>query len=112
MSELTTVPRSLEVDPDAWLASPVESLIQELPFSELRWENFERLCLRLARLDGTVETSRRYGIPGQNQHGIDLDARSPPKPKYRVDQCKRAEACGPAQIKDAVGEVLRGTSVR
>jgi len=81
------------------MAPPVETRVQVLPFHDLAWENFERLCLRLARDHGVVvhsadhaagdtETGRMsarqagaqgrlYGTRGQNQQGIDLYVRMP-----------------------------------
>ena len=47
-----------------------------MPFGEITWQNFERLCFRLASLDGDVEYSRLYGTAGQEQGGIDIYARS------------------------------------
>jgi hypothetical protein len=56
---------------------------QILPFGELTWENFERLCYRLAGRDERVEHVARYGRSGQAQKGIDLFARLPTG-KYEV----------------------------
>jgi hypothetical protein len=44
---------------------PVDTLEQELPFGKLTWQNFERLCLRLAGTDGDAEYYRLYGTEGQ-----------------------------------------------
>ncbi|MFM6053760.1 MAG: hypothetical protein ACKPA7_19400, partial [Sphaerospermopsis kisseleviana] len=50
------IPSWLETPPDTnKIDHPVETQQQELPFEKLTWENFERLCLRLARLEGNVE---------------------------------------------------------
>lgn len=54
---------------------PVITRIQVLPFGELTWENFERLCYRLAGRTERVEYVARYGRSGQAQQGIDLFAR-------------------------------------
>jgi hypothetical protein len=54
------------------VAPPVKTRHQELPFEKLTWEDFERLCLRLARRDGDVEHCQLYGVRGQSQEGIDL----------------------------------------
>ncbi|ETA00852.1 hypothetical protein CcI6DRAFT_03727 [Frankia sp. CcI6] len=82
------------------LAPPVDTREQVLPFDCLAWENFERLCLKLALERGKVdhavdhvagdrETGRMsarearaqgglYGTRGQKQQGIDLYVRLPP----------------------------------
>ena len=40
------------------IAPPVDTLDQELPFDQLSWQNFERLCLKLAATDGNAESYR------------------------------------------------------
>ncbi|MDB6157597.1 MAG: putative NTPase family [Gammaproteobacteria bacterium] len=59
-----------------------------LPFGELTWENFERLCYRLAGRSERVEYVARYGRSGQAQQGIDLFVRLAGG-KYEVWQAKR-----------------------
>jgi hypothetical protein len=56
---------------------PVETRPQTLPFGELSWENFERLCYRLASKPERVEYVARYGRSGQAQEGIDLYSSRP-----------------------------------
>ena len=70
---------------------PVITKVQVLPFGELTWENFERLCYRLAGRAERVEYVARYGRSGQAQQGIDLFARLA-NGKYEVWQAKRYEA--------------------
>jgi hypothetical protein len=76
---------------DAVVAPPVQTRHQVLPFGQLSWENFERLCLRLASMESDVRSARPYGRPGQSQEGIDFIA----YPKEAdctltwVYQCKR-----------------------
>lgn len=82
--------------------------MQVLPFGELSWEDFERLCLRLVVLEADVEHCQPYGTRGQWQGGIDIYARRRLGEKYAVYQCKRVKEFGPAQIKDAVGKFLKG----
>jgi hypothetical protein len=86
----------------------VVTQLQSLPFGDLRWDDFERLCLRLARSDHEVEDARRYGIPGQDQYGIDLFARRAGTGGYTVYQCKKVERFGPADIGAAVEKFLDG----
>lgn len=54
---------------------PVQTVAQTLPFGDLRWENFEKLCYRLAGKDADVESHSLYGRAGQAQQGIDIFAR-------------------------------------
>lgn len=53
----------------------VRTAAQALPFSELRWENFEKLCYRLAGKQADIESHSLYGRAGQAQQGIDIFAR-------------------------------------
>jgi hypothetical protein len=108
---LQELPPSLESDPTAHPGPPATSLHQELPFGELTWENFERLCLRLARTSSDVERCRLYGTRGQSQEGIDLYARRTPAEKYTVYQCKREKDFGPTKIATAVAVFLNGNWV-
>src|SRR5688500_6285532 len=73
--ELQALPARWEGPPHQEFRRPVQSNIQALPFEELTWENFERLCVRLIRREPGVDHARLYGIAGQNQHGIDIFAR-------------------------------------
>ncbi|HKW94097.1 MAG TPA: hypothetical protein VJX92_19565, partial [Methylomirabilota bacterium] len=105
------IPAYLESLPSAQPASsPVTTRHQELPFGELTWENFERLCLRVARREAEIHQCFLYGNPGQAQRGIDFigyagDVRNR---EMRVYQCKREETLGPAKIIEAVDAFLSG----
>ena len=52
---------------DDHIAPPVEMREQELPFDKLSWQNFERLCHKLARTDGDIERCRLYGTQGHDE---------------------------------------------
>jgi hypothetical protein len=73
------------------LPPPADALAPLLPTELLRWEDFERLCLRMARLNSEIEQSRLHGVRGQAQEGIDLFARSFTG-EYTVYQSKRVES--------------------
>jgi hypothetical protein len=98
----------LEPPDAADVAPPVDTLAQELPFGEITWQNFERLCRRLASLDGDVEYCCLYGTAGQEQGGIDIYVRRTSTTKYATWQSKRHKSFGPAQIDAAVTEFLNG----
>lgn len=104
----TLIPSWLETPPLSQVNSPVETRKQELPFGELSWEDFERLCLRLARLEANVEYCQLYGIRGQKQEGIDFYAQKNFAEKYLVYQCKRVDNFGPTKIRNAVLKFLEG----
>ena len=79
-----------------------------LPFGELTWENFERLCYRLAGRAERVEHVARYGRSGQAQQGIDLFARMA-NGKYEVWQAKRYESIAAGDVKAIVAAFRAGT---
>ena len=85
---------------------PVDTLEQELPFGKLSWQNFERLCLRLAGTDGDAEYYRLYGTEGQDQGGIDIYVRRRSTTKYAAWQSKRHKSFGPSHIEAAVTRFL------
>ena len=103
---------------------PVTTRHQLLPLDQIPWENFERLCLRLLRIDAkritvSAETAGAsaglYGLRGQAQHGIDVYARDPLVPgesprtrRYVTLQSRRTKGVTKAQLKDSVAEFLDG----
>jgi len=102
------IPSWLATPPLSPIAPPVETRHQDLPFEKLKWEDFEKLCLRIARLEADVEDCREYGVRGQEQGGIDLYARRRSAEKDTVYQCKRESSFGPTKIKKAVRKFLAG----
>ena len=97
------------VPDDDHIAPPVETREQELPFGKLSWQNFERLCHRLARADGDIERCRLYGTQGQEQGGIDIYVSRKSTPKYAVWQSKRHKTFSASQVESAVTEFLDGS---
>jgi len=92
------------------ISPPASSRQQVLPFDQLTWDNFERLCLRLALQEGAPEEVQvqRYGRAGQRQHGIDILVRHPTTEQHEAWQCKRWKTFTPARIRAAVDKFLRG----
>jgi hypothetical protein len=95
-----------DVDTPA-VAPPTVTREQVLPLGSLSWENFERLCFRLAHRGGDVEDARIYGERGQAQEGIDLYVRRVTG-DYATWQCKRYQEIKAADIKNAVTKFLEG----
>jgi len=88
---------------------PTRTRLQLLPFGELEWENFERLCYRLAKTDGDVEQwAALYGSRGQKQDGIDIYVRRPDAKFYACWQSKRYKQLRPAKLKAAIAEFENG----
>jgi hypothetical protein len=75
--------------------------VAELPFLELGWENFERLCYRLAQIDGAVEKAWSYGTSGYGQLGIDVLVRMKDG-SFEAWQSKRHKTFGLSDVKAAV----------
>ncbi|MCU9952597.1 NACHT domain-containing protein [Burkholderia sp. BKH01] len=87
---------------------PINTRIQVLPFGQLTWENFERLCYRLAGKAEHVEYVARYGRAGQAQGGIDLFVRRS-SAKYQVWQAKRYDAITATDIVTMVEKFRAGS---
>jgi len=107
-STLPSIPSRLFTPPSHTVSPPVATRQQLLPFRDLAWENFERLCLRLAASEADIEYCQLYGTRGQEQQGIDFYARVRGQGEYRVYQCKREQAFGPAKINAAVNRFRDG----
>ena len=103
------LPSWLDIPPTGTVQPPVRTRTQLLPLQDLAWEDFERLCVRLARLESSIEHCQLYGTRGQRQHGIDLYARRTRSSDYVVYQCKRVARFGPTALKAAVTAFRRGT---
>jgi hypothetical protein len=86
---------------------PVATSLQLLPFGELGWDNFERLCLLLAEQQGEIEQRSLYGVRGQDQQGIDVLLRLPGG-AYRLIQSRRIEHLTQAEVRGAVSDFLGG----
>ncbi len=103
------LPVALEGPPTQFPDPPSQTRKQELPFSALTWQDFERLCVRLVRKEADVEFCRVYGKPGQQQEGIDLFSRKRQATRYQVYQCKRVEEFGRSEVKEALEKFLNGS---
>jgi hypothetical protein len=97
------------IPPETAFRLPIRPRLQVLPLNELPWELFQRLCARLAQRSGDVEFSQEYGIPGQDQEGIDVYVRLRSTGRYSVWQCKRYQEVARADIKGAVDDFIAGT---
>ena len=97
------------------LPLPVQTLSQLLPLSELSWDDFERLCLRLLRTEVGAVRAALYSLPGQAQHGIDMYAIAPiasdevanPR-RYVTLQSRRISNVSPANLENCVNDFLEG----
>ena len=94
----------------AWLLSaptgdepkpPAVTRPSELPFLALGWENFEKLCRRLADASGKVEKAWAYGTSCYGQHGIDVLVRVKDG-SFEAWQSKRHKKFGVPILEEAV----------
>lgn len=83
----------------------ISTTLQLLPLDKLYWENFERLCWRLASKETNIENCYRYGIQGQKQKGIDFLGYSKSGELF-VYQCKKVEKYTPSKIKETITKFL------
>jgi len=86
---------------------PVTTNLQELPFNQLTWGNFEHLCLKLVEKEYTIEDCERYGVAGEEQEGIDIFARDK-EGKYSTYQCKRWKKFTPSNITQIIEDFQKG----
>jgi hypothetical protein len=107
ISENLTPPTWLETAPTGTVPPPTVGLKHELPWEKLPWEDFERLCLRLARMEGDVESCRLYGVRGDSQEGIDLFAKLRAG-GHATYQCKRVREFSASDIRAAVQKFIDG----
>ena len=96
------------VPPESHVSHPVHTRPQTLPLNGLPWDSFQRLCARLAQRCGNVEHCQEYGLPGQDQEGIDIYVRRPESSKYSVWQCKRYQTFRPSLVERSVSDFLNG----
>ncbi|MFK3990026.1 NACHT domain-containing protein [Psychrobacter sp. NPDC064578] len=85
---------------------PIESKRDILPIDQLKWEDFERLCLRLAQAHYGKSNCEVYGTKGQKQEGIDIFAHK--SVKYASYQCKRYQTVTENDLEEAVNTFKKG----
>jgi hypothetical protein len=76
--------------------------IGKLPYRQLRWDDFERLTVDIARRAEGYRDVFLYGSPGQNQQGIDVLAVGHPEQADVVFQCKQVEQFTVTDLQRAV----------
>lgn len=96
------------IPPESHVPFPVHTRLQTLPLNELPWDSFQKLCARLAQRFDNEAFCQEYGLPGQDQEGIDIYVRRPESSKYSIWQCKRRQTFGPSLIAKAVSDFLNG----
>ncbi|MFI5923272.1 hypothetical protein ACIA8M_32720 [Streptomyces anulatus] len=92
---------SLNDAPSAPAPAPVIGKLEQLPFNDLSWEDFERIQWRVMRDVEGLRHAQLYGERGQAQHGLDIVALAPDGSGTAL-QSKKYRQFGPTQIKAAV----------
>ena len=95
---------------------PIETKPHVLPIGQLRWDDAERLFLRILHTSVPVQYAKLFGTPGQDQAGIDAYGRLPidlvrndtTGRHYVVLQSRRVKQLSAQKIKEAVDDFLDG----
>jgi len=103
----TILRRYFELPESVVKTPPVKTLIHDLPFDKLSWQNFERLVFRLVLKNSDVEYCAPYGRSGQNQNGIDVYARLSGG-GYVCWQAKNLKGVTASNIEKATDDFLKG----
>ena len=96
--EISAAPKNI-------LDSLITSNVEQLNFNFLSWEVFEKLSLRIVRLEQTIKHVKIYGRKGQKQYGIDIVAWDQNN-DIHVYQCKRYENLTVNDIDSLINEFL------
>ncbi|MDR6220087.1 tetratricopeptide (TPR) repeat protein [Deinococcus soli (ex Cha et al. 2016)] len=88
------------------LDSPLGKNLQELPWDDYDWKDFERLTLRLVETEYQLENTRLYGKQGEDQQGIDVIGKRVGQEKSVVLQAKRNKAFNASDVRDVAAQFL------
>jgi len=100
--------RQLKITPSAVnINPPVRPHPQDLPFNELSWEQFEAVCAALIEAQPANISCYLYGVPGDDQQGIDIIAkqRGAKGDETWAYQCKRYQGYTPGNLRDAIAKM-------
>ena len=98
--------RSTALAPDRSQRPPTVTSSTELPFENLDWTKFERLCQDLARGHDFTDV-HRHGKPGQPQDGVDFTGVSPEGVPTGF-QVRRRAVLTASELRAAVQEYAEG----
>lgn len=90
------------------IEEPIDPKAERLPFHQIGWRRFERLCALLVEDELGIWDVRPYGTEGSKQHGIDIFGYDIGSKKFFVCQCKEVQRFGPADISGAIDKFLDG----
>lgn len=107
VGELSLV-RQLKVAPSPnVIKPPVQTRLQDLPFNELSWEQFEGLCAALVQVQPVTVSCNLFGVQGDEQQGIDIVAkqRGTKGEEVWAYQCKRYKEYSSGKLKEALDKM-------
>lgn len=81
--------------------NPARPLLDALPLGELSPEQFEEFCAMLISAHFPGAQVNRFGVAGDRQDGIDIEAQLADG-SYLTFQCKRVDEFGPAKVAAAI----------
>ena len=89
------------------ITPPVQTRLQELPFNELSWSQFEALCAALIEAQPVTIDCHLYGVQGDEQQGIDVVAiqTGANGNETWAYQCKRYKDYSPGKLKEAIAKM-------
>ena len=101
VGQLGVTPSSAGIQP------PVQTHLQDLPFNDLSWEQFEALCAALVEAQPVSIDCHLYGVQGDDQQGIDIVAtqRGAEGNEVWAYQCKRYKQYTPGKLREALGKM-------
>ena len=86
---------------------PVRTQVQDLPFNELSWSQFEALCVALIEAQSVTISCNLYGVAGDHQKGVDVVAlqRGADGNETWAYQCKRYKEYTPGKLREALDKI-------
>ncbi|MFK3943327.1 hypothetical protein ACI2KC_16845 [Pseudomonas monteilii] len=101
---------NLLADPKPVTTNSIEPKLGELPWEQMHWEDFQKLCARLVQrqyLPSGIQIFQ-YGKSGQEQDGIDIIWKTTDACKYSVAEVKHWKAVKPSNIQKWLKAFLDG----
>ncbi|HGM5578580.1 TPA: restriction endonuclease [Pseudomonas putida] len=101
---------NLLADPKPINADSIEPRLGTLPWEQMHWEDFEKLCARLIQRQHLSSGTQvfQYGTSGQRQAGIDIIWKATGADKFSVAEVKHWETVRPANIQTWLKAFLAG----
>jgi transcriptional regulator with XRE-family HTH domain len=84
---------------------PVRPRVTTLPLAEIPFDRFEQFSTDLVRMLHSDCQVHRYGGVGHKQYGVDIVAQKG-NVYHKAYQCKRHAQFGPANVKEAIDEIM------